>query len=288
MRRHLCHADQAKDVGRALLLALACLVAIDSSRAWAEIRWYDNLHEASEAAQKANLPMFVDFWADWCEACKVMDADVYTSPVVIRAFEGKIIGVRLHFDLQAELARKYRVPALPYLLFTNSYGTPLMHHRGLLEAEDLAKVIDALPPIAEINRIDRALQRDKNDFPTLVAMGRALREAGFYESSNIYLERAAGQRLAKDDGAMRESLLYDMARNSLELRGEGTRAADTLEKLLKEFPASPRKPEFLVALGRAYLLNEKIDKARQTLISVTKDYPHAAAAVEARTLLGKL
>lgn len=274
--------------GRALrtaLFALAAFITIAPGRAFAEIRWYDNLQAASEAAQKANLPIFVDFWADWCEACKVMDADVYTDRRVIRAFEGKIVGVRLHYDLQADLARKYGVPALPYLLFTNSYGTPLMHHRGLLEAEDLAKVIDAMPPLAEINRLDRALQKDKNDFPSLLAMGRALRDAGFYESSNTYLERAAGHRLAKSDGSTREAVLYDMARNSLALQGQGTRAADTLEKLIKEFPQSPRRPEFLVALGRAYLLNEKTGKARETLTSVIKDYPGSAAASEAKTLL---
>jgi thioredoxin-like negative regulator of GroEL len=273
-------------LARIVLLAFVCLVTIATGPASAEIRWYDNLKAASEAAQKADLPMFVDFWADWCEACKVMDADVYTDRRVIRAFEGKIIGVRLHYDLQADLARKYGVPALPYLLFTNSYGTPLMHHRGLLAAEDLAKVIDALPPLAEINRLDRALQQDKNDFPSLVAMGRALRDAGFYESSNTYLDRAAGHRLAKDDPATREALLYDMARNSLALQGEGTRAVDILEKLVKEFPRSPRRPEFLVALGRAYLLNEKSGKARETLTSVIRDYPRSAAAAEAKSLLG--
>lgn len=285
MSRHRARLARPARIG---LLALVSLVTIASGRASGEIHWYDNLKAASEAAQKANLPMFVDFWADWCEACKVMDADVYTDRRVIRAFEGRIIGVRLHYDLQADLARKYGVPALPYLLFTNSYGTPLMHHRGLLEAEDLAKVIEALPPLAEINRLDRALQQDKNDFPSLVAMGRALRDAGFYESSNTYLERAVGHRLARNDAATREALLYDMARNSLTLQGEGTRAAETLEKLLKEFPQSPRRPDFLVALGRAYLMNDKTDKARQALTSVINDYPRSAAAAEARTLLGSL
>lgn len=270
---------------RSLLIAIATCVIVDARTASAEIRWYDDLKQASEAAQKANLPMFVDFWADWCGACKVMDADVYTDPAVIRAFEAKIIGVRLHFDLQQDLARKYRVPALPYLLFTNSYGTPLMHHRGLLEAEDLAKVIDAIPPLAEINRLDRSLQQDKNDFASLVAMGQALRSAGFYESSNTYLERAASHRLAKDDAPTREGLLYDMALNSLALQGEGTRAAETLERLVKEFPQSARKPDFLLALGRAYILNERMDKARQTLTSVTTEFPRSAAAAQARTLL---
>jgi TolA-binding protein len=72
------------------------------------------------------------------------------------------------------------------------------------------------------------------------------------------------------------------------LQGQGTRAADTLEKLVKDFPQSARKPDFLLALGRAYILNERIDKARQALTSVTTEYPRSAAAAKARTLLGTL
>ena len=272
---------------RPLLVALTWLSLAGPAAAAGDIRWYQDLKQASEAAQKANLPMFIDFWADWCAACKVMDADVYTDAKVIRAFEEKAIGVRLHFDLQPDIARRYNVPALPYLVFTNSYGTPLVHSRGLLNAEDLARILDAMPPLATINRLDRNLQADKDDFPSLLAMGRELRAAGFYESSNGFYDRASKHRAIKSDTATRESVQFDMALNWLELQ-DGKRAATILEKYLKDFAKSARKPDVLLALGRAYALDDKPDRARKALSSVISDHPQSGAAAEARTLLESL
>jgi thioredoxin-like negative regulator of GroEL len=249
-----------------------------------EIQWYQNLKEASEVAQERNLPMFIDFWADWCAPCKIMDAEVYSDATVIQAFQTKIIGVRLHYDLQPDVVRKYNVPALPYLVFTTSYGTPLVHHRGFLEAEDLAKVVEAIPPLAEINQLDRDLQTDKDNFGNLFAMARTLRAAGFYEASNGYYDRASRQKAARADAARRETILFDMAMNTLELQ-DGKQAATRLEKTLKEFPKSPRKPEMLVALGRAYALDEKTDKAIRTLNAIISEYPQTPAAAEAQAIL---
>ena len=50
-----------------------------------EIYWFKDLEKASEAALKENKIMMVDFWADWCAACKVMDEDVYPDAEVHRA-----------------------------------------------------------------------------------------------------------------------------------------------------------------------------------------------------------
>ncbi|MBI4465073.1 MAG: thioredoxin family protein [Acidobacteria bacterium] len=261
--------------------------ALPGDAAEDSIYWFKDLKQASEAAQRADLPMFIDFWADWCVACKIMDADVYTDSRVIEAFQSKIVGVRVHFDMQQELARKYNVPALPFLVFTNSYGTPLLYHRGFLAAEDLSKVADAMPPLAEINRLDRILQKDKDHFETLVAMGQALRTASFYETSNTYYERAAKRNEAKKDAAQRESILFAMGSNWLMLR-DGKQAAEMFERCLKGFPKSERRPDFLLGLGRAYILDEKKDKGRRALHSVIAEFPQSQAARTAQELLTSL
>jgi thioredoxin-like negative regulator of GroEL len=225
-----------------------------STPAAAEIRWYTDLKQASQAAQKANLPMFIDFWADWCAPCNIMDAEVYPDPRVIRAFEEKAIGVRIHYDLQPDVVRAYNVSGLPYLLFTNSYGTPLVYSRGLIEAEDLAKLLEAMPSLATINEIDRTLRQNKDDVTMLVAMARELRAAAFWEASNTFYDRALTHRLMRSDAALREAVTYNMALNWLELQ-DGRKAADMLQRWLKEFPKSARRADALAALDQARALN---------------------------------
>src|SRR3990170_4139651 len=203
----------------ALAAFVAVLGCISGFTQVPEIRWFKNLAEASAVAQKTNQPMMIDFWADWCAPCKIMDAEVYQAPELVAAFGQKMIGVRIHFDLQPEMVRKFNVPALPYLVFTNSYGTELLHHRGMLEAEDMTAVINAFPAdLSEINRLDRALQEDKNHFASLRDMGQRLREIGFYEASNRFFEQALRRDEAKKDAAQREAILYWTALNSLALR----------------------------------------------------------------------
>ncbi len=253
-----------------------------------EIYWYKNLDEAVEAARQTDRPMMIDFWADWCAPCRIMDAEVYTDPDLITVFQEKMIGVRIHFDLQPDMVRKFDVLALPYLVFTNSYGTVLLAHQGMLDAPGMTNIVNAFPTdMAEINRIDRILQEDEDHFPALVGMAQKLRETGFYDTSNEYFERALRHDQGKQKTVEREVILYSMGLNSLVLQ-DGRASVSSLERCLEEFPASGRKPAIMLALGRAYLLREDERKARQTLTSVVEEFPESPPARAARELLNSL
>ncbi len=265
----------------------ALLLLIGRTQAIAQeggIQWYNDLKKATAAAQRSNLPMFVDFWADWCAACRVMDKDVYPDPKVIGAFERKIIGVRIHFDIQQELARKYDVQALPYLVFTNSNGTPLLAYRGLMESEDLIKVVDAMPPLNEINRLDRVLQKNKKHFESLEAMASQLRAMGFFQTSSQYYDRAIKTSEAKKNPARREAMLMAMGTNYLELQA-GEEAASVFERMLKEFPESPSRTAMLLAAAQGHHLSGNDAKTQQLLKSIITEQPNSEAARTAQELL---
>lgn len=265
----------------ALVAALASPVAVGAAD---ETFWYKDLKAASAAARQTDRPIFIDFWADWCIPCKQMDTQVYTNPRVLETLREKFVAVRLHFDLQRDLARRFNVEALPYLVFADSHGTPLLYHHGFLSAADLVKVFDAMPPMAAINALDAKLQQQRNDVPTLLEMARALRTAGFYESSNTYYRRVATNGAAKADTAMLESVVHHMALNCLELR-DGAQAVELLERHLKNATPTPQTPDLRLALARAYAMRGLTEQARRSLSSILRDFPESAAASEARALL---
>ena len=238
--------------------------------------WRASIEEASAEARAANKPLLVDFRADWCAPCKVMERDVYTS-AFFAAVAPRLVPVQIDFDKQRGLARKYRVEALPTIVFTDSYGTELFHFSGYIGPKTMEGLLAALPSdIGEFNRLGRVLAADPHNVEALGAMGHDLREAGLFLTSNEYYARA----MARADRTAREAMLDETGRNYLDLK-QAREAAAVFEKCLKEFPSSGRTEGWTIALAQAWAAQEKPERARKVLdtyLAVHADAPDVAAA----------
>ena len=63
---------------------------------------------------KSDLPVFVDFYADWCGPCKMM------SPVIDKLaeeFDGKIKVGKVNVDENGDLAVRYGIMSIPNMVF---------------------------------------------------------------------------------------------------------------------------------------------------------------------------
>lgn len=275
--RHICQA--------AILYSfLACLAQAEPET----IHWYKDLDQASSAAREANKPMLIDFWADWCAPCRVMEKEVYADPVVVELASKKFLPVQLDFDRQQNLARKYNIAGLPTIVFTDSSGGELVRHAGIIDAKTLAELLKALPgDVTEINRLRQVLAQDKDNFSALSGLANNLRAAGLFRSSNDYYTRALRTDAARRDLPLTEQLLTTMGQNLLELQ-ESKEAVKVFERCLKEFPASGSKPVFLLGLGQAYALANEKAKARKPLATIVSQYPNSEAARKAAEILKTL
>ena len=64
---------------------------------------------------QSELPVLVDFYADWCGPCKMM------APIVeglAQGYDGKVKVGKLNIDDEMEIAQQYRVMSIPtFILF---------------------------------------------------------------------------------------------------------------------------------------------------------------------------
>lgn len=70
-----------------------------------------------ELVIKSKLPVLVDFWADWCQPCKMV------APILeklAKEFKGKIRIAKVDVDNNPMLSAQFRIQSIPTLMFVKS------------------------------------------------------------------------------------------------------------------------------------------------------------------------
>ena len=91
----------------------------------------------------SQVPVFVDFWAEWCGPCRMV------SPVVEELsseYPGKVKFVKVNVDESGELASKYNVFSIPTLAIFN-------------KGEIIAQQVGAASKASYKNMIEHALKK---------------------------------------------------------------------------------------------------------------------------------
>ncbi|MEO6906597.1 MAG: thioredoxin domain-containing protein [Abditibacteriaceae bacterium] len=93
------------------------------------ITWLTSYDKALSTAKEDNKPVMIDFYADWCSACKYLDKNIYTAPDVIKESKG-FINLKINTDKDTDIASRYKVYALPTLIFLDGNGKVLWRLEG--------------------------------------------------------------------------------------------------------------------------------------------------------------
>lgn len=94
---------------------------------------------------KSNVPVLVDFYADWCGPCHAIAP---TIEALSSEFEGKVKFVKVDVDANQEVASRYEIMSIP---------TVMLFENGKVEDS----IVGAYPPSVYKEHIERALSQGR-------------------------------------------------------------------------------------------------------------------------------
>lgn len=128
--------------------------------AHAQVKWM-SLEEALSAQKVAPRKIFIDFYAEWCGPCKLMDKTTYGHPLIAKYLNEEYYAVK--FDAESrekvtyggrtfgnpgfepgkrrnslhEFTRYMNVSAVPTIVFLDEHSMPITILQGAFTAQEL-------------------------------------------------------------------------------------------------------------------------------------------------------
>jgi thioredoxin-related protein len=162
--------------------------------------WFDGDLEAAQAeAEKRDTVVMIEFYADWCNWCRRLEADTFSVPAVRRELE-RIVSIRMNAEKDGlELAHQFGIDSYPTMVFLDPSGN------------EMDRILGYLPPDKFLGRAERIRTGD-----TFLACLRQLET----DPGNIdAIVRSVGGLLERSDpeGAIRRIEAFHKATDGNEL-----------------------------------------------------------------------
>jgi len=97
-----------------------------------------NYEENKDWKFEGEVPCIIDFYADWCQPCKMVAPILEELSV---EFDGKINIYKVNTEVEQELAAAFGIRSIPSMLFCPGEGQPQMAV-GALPKESLIQAIN--------------------------------------------------------------------------------------------------------------------------------------------------
>jgi putative thioredoxin len=212
------------------------------------------------------LPVVVDFWAEWCGPCRTLTPALEAAE---QAREGKVVLAKVDVDANQTLGTRYRVQGIPAVKAFRD-GRIVEEFVGAVPRAKVEEMFDSLVPsradelLAKGDELSlrEASELEPRRADIAVALARARLERGAEDEALEAVEGHHGDFLAEGIAARVELKRAGVGASAFEALDRGDRSA-ALDGLLGEIPGADEGTRELLRRAIVGILSE-LDPADPT------------------------
>ncbi|TDG15172.1 thioredoxin [Seongchinamella unica] len=249
-----------------------------------------NIDETNAAAllidESHQRPVVVDFWADWCEPCKVL---MPLLEKIATEYAGAFLLAKVNADEQGMIAQQFGVRSLPTVMVIKD-GQPVDGFAGAQSEQEVRAMLGKYLP----NPWDGLLQMareamDEGDYArALTPLRQAWEDSGQIYEITIPYAQALIECMRLDEA---ESLLdgvrmvdqdavYEQLRAQLQIKREAAKSPE-IEALEKQLAEDPDNLDLMHQLAIQFTNAGQFKDAMEYLITILrKDLDHGEGATK--------
>ena len=231
-------------------------------------------------------PVVVDFWADWCEPCKVLMPLLEKIAV---EYKGAFLLAKVNADQQQGIAQQFGVRSLPTVMVIQN-GQPVDGFAGAQPETQVRQMLEKYLPKPWDGLLQMAQEAmDAGDFgAALSPLRQAWEDSGQLHDITLAYARAlieslrldeaeailAGVRLADQDAA------WEQLRAQLEIKREAAKSPE-IEALEQQLAANPNDLDVRHQLAVQYTNSGQFRQGLENLVEILqRDLGHADGATK--------
>ncbi|MEH6518486.1 MAG: thioredoxin [Halioglobus sp.] len=233
-----------------------------------------------------NRPVVVDFWADWCEPCKVL---MPMLEKIATEYQGAFLLAKVNADEQQNLAQQFGVRSLPTVMIIKD-GQPVDGFTGAQPETAVREMLAKYLPAPWDGLLQLAHEAmEKGDFAAaLTPLRQAWEESGQQHDITIAYAHCLIEALRLDEAqTLLDSIrmadqdaAYEQLMAQLEIKREAAKSPE-MDALEQKLAASPEDHAIRAQLAVQYTSVGRFKDALESLLLILQqDLDHADGATK--------
>ncbi len=119
-----------------------------------------SLKQAKILAKQYQKPVFIDFYAEWCKPCKIMEEEVFDDGEVGSFINQNFIAIRVDGEEEQNLTQQYGIQVYPSLMFLDTDGKLLVKYDGALGSSEFLRLSQDMLHLRTYQRVYKKKDSD--------------------------------------------------------------------------------------------------------------------------------